>query len=438
MKLIEKILDKQNIMMAVDRVKKNKGASGIDNMSYKEIDSYFKENYQEIVNSILDRKYKPLPVRRVYIPKSNGKLRPLGIPTVIDRVIQQAIAQILVPIYEPIFSEFSFGFRPNRDCHKAVAKSLEYINDGYEYVIDFDIKKYFDKVNHDKLISILRENVFDSDTLHLIRLFLKAGIMEKGLISPSEEGVPQGGPLSPILSNIYLDKLDKELENRGLKFVRYADDFDIFVKSKKSAKRVKESVTSWLGRKLFLEVSEEKTTISKPNGSEFLGFTYWKNNGFWRVTPLKSRKQRFKDKIKEVTIRKKAVARTLGETFTKINQIIVGWINYYKIGDMKMFLKKEFGPWLRHKVRVIILKQWKKRTTIYNNLKKINKICKYNIPKERIYSIANARQGLYRMATIQEINYLLSPKILAMKNKEKNRPGLVDPFQYYNLSRLEL
>ena len=280
MKLIEKILDKQNIMMAVDRVKKNKGASGIDNMSYKEIDSYFKENYQEIVNSILDRKYKPLPVRRVYIPKSDGKLRPLGIPTVIDRVIQQAIAQILVPIYEPIFSEYSFGFRPNRDCHKAVAKSLEYINDGYEYVIDFDIKKYFDKVNHDKLISILRENVFDSDTLHLIRLFLKAGIMEKGLISPSEEGVPQGGPLSPILSNIYLDKLDKELESRGLKFVRYADDFDIFVKSKKSAKRVKESVTSWLGRKLFLEVSEEKTTISKPNGSEFLGFTYWKNNGF--------------------------------------------------------------------------------------------------------------------------------------------------------------
>lgn len=437
MKLIEEILEYPNIMSAVQRVKSNKGASGIDNMSVDEIDSYFKDNYETIVNNIKERKYQPLPVRRVYIPKSNGKLRPLGIPTVIDRVIQQAIAQILVPIYEPIFSDYSFGFRPERDCHKAMDKALEYINDGYDFIIDFDIKKYFDTVNHDKLISILREHVFDSDTLHLIRLFLKAGIMEDGLISPSEEGVPQGGPLSPVLSNIYLDKLDKELEERGLRFVRYADDFDIFVKSKKSAKRVKESIIWWLERKLFLEVSEEKTVITKPNGSEFLGFTYWKNKDNWRVKPLKSRKQKLEKKIKEITLRKKAIARPLGETFTKINQVVIGWINYYKIGDMKGFLKRDFGPWLRHKVRVIILKQWKKRPTIYKNLCKINRITKANIQEERIYSIANARQGLYRMAMIQDINYLISPKLLATSNKEKNRPGLVDPYRYY-LSKLEV
>ena len=278
-KLIDKILEYSNIMRAIYRVKSNKGASGIDNMPVDELDLYFKDNFDKIIKDVRERRYRPNPVRRVYIPKTNGKLRPLGIPTVIDRVLQQAIAQVLTPIYEPIFSDSSYGFRPNRDCHKAMEKSLEYINDGYNYIIDFDIKKYFDTVNHDKLISILRERVFDSDTLHLIRLFLKAGVMEDGLVSPSEEGVPQGGPLSPILSNIYLDKLDKELESRGLKFVRYADDFDIFVKSNKSAKRVKESVKWWIERKLFLEVSEEKTTITRPNGSEFLGFTYWKNKG---------------------------------------------------------------------------------------------------------------------------------------------------------------
>ena len=276
MSLIKEIMSYQNILEATKRVKSNKGAPGVDKMSVDEIESYIKEHYEEIKEQVLTKKYKPQSVRRVYIPKANGKSRPLGIPTVVDRVIQQAISQVLSPIYENYFSDYSYGFRPNRDCHKAMNKVLEYINEGYTYIIDVDIEKYFDTVNHDKLISILRERMNDSTTLHLIRSFLKAGVMENGFVSPSIEGVPQGGPLSPLLSNIYLDKLDKELEYRGLRFVRYADDFNIFVKSKDSAKRVKESISSWLERKLFLKVNAEKTKIVRPNDSEFLGFGFWK------------------------------------------------------------------------------------------------------------------------------------------------------------------
>ena len=224
MKLIEEILSEENLKEAIKRVKANKGVAGVDKMTIDKIDTYFEENKEEIIKSIINKKYKPQVVKRVYIPKTNGKLRPLGIPVVVDRVIQQAIAQKIIPIYENIFSNNSYGFRPNRNCHLAIEKVLMYLNEGYEWIIDLDIEKYFDTVNHDKLISILRENVNDSHTLHLIRSFLRAGIMENGLILPSTIGMPQGGPLSPILSNIYLDKFDKELEQRGLNFVRYADD----------------------------------------------------------------------------------------------------------------------------------------------------------------------------------------------------------------------
>ncbi len=430
MSLIEEILSVENLNEAIKRVKANKGASGIDKMSVDKLEPYFNEHRKEIIESIMNKTYKPQPVRRVYIPKSNGKLRPLGIPTVVDRVIQQAIAQRLVPIYENIFSDFSYGFRPSRDCHTAIGKVLEYLNQGFEWVIDLDIEKYFDTVNHDKLISILREQVNDSHTVHLIRKFLQAGVMDNGLVSSTTIGVPQGGPLSPILSNIYLDKFDKELESRGLHFVRYADDCNIFVRTDVAAERVMKSVTSWLERKLFLKVSATKTKITRPNNSNFLGFTFWKNSDKWQCKPGNDRKAKLYEKIKLVLKRKHAVSRPLAITFTKLNQIIRGWINYFRIGNMKLFID-EFGQWLRHKVRVIIVKQWKKTITIYRNLQMINKAHKCGFTDEEIYSVANTRLGWYRQCGMKIINYLISADLLSKSNKKRNRPGLVNPLLYY-------
>lgn len=430
MSLIEEILSEENLNEAIKRVKANKGASGIDKMTVNQLDAYFYEHKKEIINSIMNKTYKPQPVRRVYIPKSSGKLRPLGIPTVVDRVIQQAIAQRLTPIYENVFSDYSYGFRPNRDCHTAMNKVLEYLNEGFEWVIDLDIEKYFDTVNHDKLISILREKVNDSHTLHLIRKFLQAGVMENGVVISSTIGTPQGGPLSPILSNIYLDKFDKELEMRGLHFVRYADDCNIFVRSDVAAERVMKSVTSWLERKLFLKVSATKTKIVRPTNSNFLGFTFWKSTDGWKCKPGNDRKIKLYDKVKKVLRRKHAVSTPLAITFTKLNQIIRGWINYFRIGSMKGFIEN-FGQWLRHKVRVIIIKQWKIPKRILINLQRINKIFKCNFEDEDIYKVANSRLGWYKRSGMDVVNYILSPKVLALANKKKGRPGLVNPLEYY-------
>ena len=430
MKLIEEILNEENLKEAIHRVKINKGTSGVDKMPVNQIETYFYEHKDEIIELIMNKDYKPQPVRRVYIPKANGKLRPLGIPTVIDRVIQQSIAQKLSPIYEEIFSDYSYGFRPNRDCHVAMMQVLEYLNQGFEWVIDLDIEKYFDTVNHDKLISILREKVNDSHTLHLIRKFLQAGVMDNGLFSSTTIGVPQGGPLSPILSNIYLDKFDKELEQRGLHFVRYADDCNIFVKSDVAANRVMKSITSWLERKLFLKASATKTKINRPMNSNFLGFTFWKNKDKWQCKPGNDRKIRLYEKTKVVLKRKHAVSKPLGTTFTKLNQIIKGWINYFKIGSMKQFLDK-FGQWLRHKVRVIIIKQWKIPSRINTNLQRLNKALKCNLDEESIYKVANSRLGWYRRSGMNVVNYLLSPKVFEIANKKKERPGLVNPLNYY-------
>lgn len=428
MELIEWILQDENINKAIKSVKKNKGAYGIDKMSVEELDGYFAKHRGEIKSQIREGKYKPIPVRRVYIPKSNGKKRPLGIPTVVDRVVQQATAQVLSLGYDKYFSEHSYGFRPGRSCQQAIEEALVYLNEGYEWVIDLDIEKYFDTVNHDKLISILRERISDAKTLRLVRQFLQAGVMENGLISPSKEGVPQGGPLSPILSNVYLDKLDQELEARGLHFVRYADDCNIFVKSEMAADRVMKSVTSWLERKLRLKVSATKTKVVRPMKSNLLGFTFWKSKDGWKCKPANDRKKRLYAKTRAILCRRKAVARPVKSTFEQLNWLIRGWINYYRIGSMKIFLE-EYGQWLRHKVRVVILKQWKKSRRIYLNLQKLNQIIGCGFTHEEIFKVANSRLGWYRRSGMYVVNFAISPEILGRKTK--SRPGLVDPLQYY-------
>ena len=428
MDLIEVITSKENLNRAYKKVVSNKGASGIDEMTVKELGNYIREHKDEIISSLRNRTYMPKPVRRVYIPKSNGKKRPLGIPTVLDRTIQQAIAQPISDIYENIFSDYSYGFRPNRSCHDAIKQALIYLNQGNGWVIDIDIEQFFDKVNHDKLIQILREQVNDSTTLNLIRKYLRAGVMEKGIEKATKTGVPQGGPLSVILSNIYLDKLDKELEERGLRFTRYADDVLIFTKSEKAANRVMNSITKWLEKKLFLKVNATKTKVVKPTRSKYLGFTFIKHGGEWKVRPTNEKKKALKDKLCEYLKRNKAVARPLAVTIKRVNEILRGWINYFRIGIMKNFMTK-LGEWLRHKIRVIVIKQWKRPRTIYRNLMYLNRKYKNGFSHEDIFKVANSRLGWYKRSSMNVVNFIISKELL--ETKIKDGAGLLNPLSYY-------
>ena len=437
--LIELILAEDNLEQAIWDVYSNKGAPGVDGMTVYQLKECFEKNKELIKTLIRMKQYKPLPVKRVYIPKPNSdKKRPLGIPTVIDRVIQQAVARVLMDIYDPKFSNYSYGYRPGRDCHMAVKQALEYLNEGRNKVVDFDIEKFFDTVNHDKLISILRETVKDDTTLHLIRAFLKAGVMEEGLVGPTEEGLPQGGPLSCVLSNVYLDKLDKELERRELAFVRYADDFCIYVKSDKAAERVLVSVSSWIERKLFLKVSATKTKIVPPSQSEYLGFGFWNGAEGWKCRPLPSRKARLVDKIRAVTCRRKAAAVPIFVTVSKVNSIVKGWINYYGVGSMMTFMKR-FGAWMRHRIRVIFIKQWKTPQAIMRKLKWFCNHHNLRFSDFDLYRVAHSSRGLYAKASNDIVNCILSPDILAekirVKVKGENKtvyPGLVNPVKYYS------
>lgn len=354
--MLEKILSDDNIKTAYKKVYANKGAGGVDGVTINELEEYLKEHWKSIKEEIRERKYKPQPVLRVEIPKPNGGVRKLGIPTVIDRVIEQAITQVLTPIFEPMFSENSYGFRPNRRCEQAIIKLLEYFNDGYIWIVDIDLEKFFDNVPQDKLMSYVGRVTQDGDTESLIRKYLKAGVMNKGTYETTEVGTPQGGNLSPLLSNIMLNELDKELESRGQRFTRYADDVIIVLKSKAAATRVMYSITNWIERKLGLKVNATKTKITPPSKLKYLGFGFWKNKEGWKARPHQDSIKKFKRKLKALC--KRSWSIDLTTRIKKINEVTRGWINYFRIGSMKGKLKN-IDEHLRTMIRVIIWKQWK-------------------------------------------------------------------------------
>ena len=397
--LLEQILAGENLNLAYKQVKRNKGAGGIDGMQVDELLPFLRENRKELLQSLRDGKYRPQPVRRVEIPKDNGKTRKLGIPTVADRLIQQAICQVLTPIFEEQFSDNSFGFRPKRSAHDALKRCQTNITEGYRYVVDMDLEKYFDTVNQSKLIQILSETIKDGRVISLIHKFLNAGVMVKGAFEKSPEGVPQGGPLSPLLGNIMLNECDKELEKRGHRFVRYADDLMVFCKSKKAAQRTLEHTLPFIEEKLFLKVNREKTKVAHVNYVKYLGYSFYiyRGEGKLRIHPKSI--QKLKDKIREVTGRSNGMG--IQERKDRLNQVVRGWTNYFKKADAKNALKA-LDEWLRSRIRMATWKRWKKIRTRYTNLKRAG------LDEEQAWMWANTRKGYWRTAHSPILSRVLS------------------------------
>lgn len=387
--LLEQILHRDNLNRAYKRVKKNKGSHGVDGMQVDELLPFLKQHGEALRKEIANEKYKPQPVRRVEILKPNGGTRLLGIPTVIDRFIQQAIAQVLTKVYDSDFSENSYGFRPGRNAHMAVKKAKEYMNEGYTWVVDMDLEKFFDRVNHDILMAILARKIQDKRVLRLIRKYLESGVMIGGLYSKTEKGTPQGGPLSPLLSNILLDVLDKELESRGHKFCRYADDCNIYIKSQRAGKRVMKSVTSFLEKRLRLKINKDKSAVDRPWKRKFLGFSFYIKENEIRIRPHRRSIERLKDRIREITNRNISMSMEL--RIERLNLLITGWVNYFKIADMKAKLK-EIDKWTRRRLRACLWKQWKKVKTKFKNLKRLG------IPEYKAWQFANTRKAYWRIS----------------------------------------
>lgn len=421
-KLLEQILSSENLNQAFLQVKRNKGAEGIDGMKVNELSDYLKENGEEIKEQIRDRKYKPQPVRRVEIPKPDGGVRNLGVPTVTDRFIQQAIAQVLTPIYEEQFHDNNYGFRPNRCAQTAIIKGLEMMNDGYTWIVDIDLEKFFDNVNHDKLMNLISKTIEDGDVISLIRRFLVSGIMIDDEFKESVIGTPQGGNLSPLLSNIMLNELDKELEVRGLNFVRYADDCIILTKSEKSANRIMISITKFLEEKLGLKVNATKSKVDKPTGIKYLGFGfYWDVHSHqFKAKPHINSVQRLKAKLKRLTSRSWGVSTSY--RIEKLRQLIVGWVNYYKIGQMKQVCIN-LDAHIRFRLRMCIWKQWKKVRTRYKNLITLG------IPKGKAWEWANTRKGYARVAS----SFVLHRAITNEKLKKYGLVSLLDQYQLVHI-----
>ena len=401
--MLEEITAAANLNKAFTKVRKNNGAGGVDRMEVKELLPYLKEHGEELVHSILDGSYRPNPVRRVEIPKENGKTRGLGIPTAVDRVFQQAIAQVLTPVYEPEFAETSYGFRPGRSAHDAIRKCLEYANEGYTWTVDMDLEKFFDTVNQDKLTEILSRKIKDGRVIALIRKYLKAGVMVGKEYRRSDMGVPQGGNLSPLLANVMLNELDHELEKRGHRFVRYADDMVIFCKSKASAKQTLEHILPFIEEKLFLRVNKEKTKVAEIGRIKFLGYGFRYSASGVKATVHAKSKAKLKAKVREIT--KRSDGRGYAWKKLKLRQTVTGWVNYFKLADMKSWLTA-VDEWMRTRLRTYIWKSWKTIKNKYRNLRKLG-------ATERNAGImANTRKGYRRCADSPIVKLAISKELL--------------------------
>ncbi len=396
--LWERVWARENLLTALKRVESNRGAPGTDGMTVKDLRPYLKERWLEIRAALESGAYKPTPVRRVEIPKPDGGVRLLGIPTVIDRLLQQAIAQVLTPIFERKFSAYSYGFRPGRSAHDAIKQAQEYTQEGYEWVVDIDLEKFFDRVNHDMLMARVAREVKDKRVLKLIRAYLNSGVMVNGVVMDTEEGTPQGGPLSPLLSNIMLDDLDKELEKRGHKYVRYADDCNIYVKTQRAGERVMESVREFVEKKLKLKVNPKKSKVDRAKRVKFLGFSFYKYKGKMLIRVANRSLERFRDKLRRLT--KRTRSGKLEDIIQEINTYIVGWIGYYRQANTPS-VYEELDGWIRRRLRQMIWKRWKRGTTRFRELVRLG------VPKWRAQEGAGGTSP-WRMSTSPVIKEALS------------------------------
>jgi RNA-directed DNA polymerase len=398
-KLLEEILSRENLNRAYKQVKRNKGAHGVDGMEVEHLLQYLKDNGDELVKLVLDGKYRPNPVRRVEIPKDNGKMRMLGIPTAVDRVLQQAIAQVLSPIFEPQFVETSYGFRPKRSAHDALRKCVEYANERYTYVVDMDLEKFFDTVNQSKMIEILSRTIKDGRVISLIHKYLRAGAVNRGRFEETEIGLVQGGNISPLCSNIMLNELDHELELRGIKFVRYADDLLLFAKTKRSAQRMLEHIIPFIEGKLYLKVNREKTMVAYIGKVKFLGYGFYPSKDGIRLRVHPKSIKKMKARIKELTSRNNG--HSYGWLKLKLKQFITGWVNYFKLANMKNLLKST-DEWLRRRLRMYIWKRWKRVRTRYKMLRKLS------LNHNNAFMFACTRKGYWRIANSQILNVTIT------------------------------
>jgi RNA-directed DNA polymerase len=394
---MEEVCERENCKQALARVKANKGSPGVDGMSVHELPGYLKEQWPAIREQLLSGTYRPQPVKRVEIAKPDGGVRKLGIPTVLDRFVQQAVMQVLQRRWDRTFSDHSYGFRPGRSAHQAVEKAQQYIAEGYRWVVDLDLEKFFDRVNHDRLMARIAERVSDKRLMKLIRGFLRAGVMEGGLVSPVDEGTPQGGPLSPLLSNIVLDELDRELEQRGHRFVRYADDNNIYVRSRRAGERVMESVTRFITRRLKLKVNEEKSAVGQPAERKFLGFSFTREREPRRRIAPKAI-VRFKKRVRELTRRTRGVS--IEQMTEELTRYLRGWIGYFGRCQTPSVLEG-LERWLRHRLRSVVWKQWKRGKVRFTELRK------RGVSKELAAKTAGSAHGPWRLANSPALSIAL-------------------------------